>query len=174
VIVAGSSYKEVDMQGNTLRTFSLPYATIEAGWVDDTHLYSYHRDASYSYISLLDLNSGSVQPVCSIPRRTADTLDYPDEMTPVHLAYDKNNNSIYWSAMHHIFKVNITTGVIEKVWQGYDSIHFKDMAYSSKVGKFLMVAEEQDKKTHCGGTQDYTLYLMNEDGTDLRRINIPE
>jgi hypothetical protein len=172
-IRSGSGSKQVDMFGHTIRTFTMPYA-LDGGWIDDSTAFYYTRDMTNSYLYKFSLNGSISNLICSIPRRDADTLDDIDEMTPINLVYDPNNSCIYWSASRHFYRANINTGVIDKVWNGYDSIHFKHFAYSAKALKFILMTEEVDKKTHCGGTKDYSLYLMNEDGTDLRRINIPE
>jgi hypothetical protein len=171
---SGSLCTKRDLNGNAIYTFPFPFTYARATWIDDNRVTYVTSSSHGDSIHVVDLASGSQANICFISNGMGDTTIHPNDTAVVKFCYDANNNSLYWTSNHYIMRVNLITKEKTVVRRCYNSLHFKEFDFSPAIGKFILVGEEINKKYPCGGSQDYSLYLMNEDGTDLRRINIPE
>lgn len=175
LIISNSGiFKSVDINNTVYHSFSIPDFADKLGWIDDNHLMYVSHSSGGDSINILDLNSSTSSNVCFIGQGYgSDSTSFRDSI-PLVISYNVNNNSIYWTSNHYIFRVNLISKEKVLLRKCFDSIHFIKMDYSALLGKFLLVAEELKHTGPCSGSSDYSLYLMNEDGTDLRRIEIPE
>jgi hypothetical protein len=147
VSARGSTLTKRDLFNNPIYSFPFPVTYSRTTWIDDNSVSYITSFNGYDSIYIMNLATRESNFICRISLHSWDSL-------PIKCCYDINNNSLYWTALKCIMRVNLITKEISVVRRCYDSIHFKEFDYSPAIGKFILVGEEINKKYPCGGSQD--------------------
>jgi hypothetical protein len=145
IVSSGSHFKEIDINNNIISTFSLSPRYDRINWVDDNTITFVTHAARRDTLHTMNLTSGNITDVCLHTTIWRYGL-YVKDTLPIQLCYNPNNNSIYWTSLGYIAKVDLITKQKTIIRKCYSSLHFKEFDYSPAIGKFILVGEEINKK----------------------------
>lgn len=163
----------VDVSKNVIHNFIMPGGVREINWVGDDKICYFKYTSRGDTICVMDLNTNIETNLCYVSQELPDTT-IPLDGRPIKLCYNPNNNSVYWISRGYIMRVNVVSKEKQMVRRCYSSLSFIEISFSPTIGKMVLRGVELNLTSLCLGSMDFSLYLMNEDGTDLRHIDLPE
>jgi len=101
----------------------------------------------------------------------------PVDATQHGFIYDTdwiNENKILWLATWLIGATDIHSHEVTEIDQGYENRLYHNLAVSSDGELIVVEQEDQFQISDCDIEVEYNLYIMNADGSEKRRINVPE
>lgn len=168
------TYQTRDIHDNKYYTTTIPIRYDKLTWVNDYTIAFVMHSSKGDSLFTLDLRSSATQFLTFISDGRTDTVLGVNDSTVRRMCYNPNNQSLYWTSNYYIMKYDMLTKTKSVVRECHFSLNFLDMDYSPRLRKFLLEGVESSRFSPCDGARDVSIYMMNEDGSDLRRIEFPE
>ena len=160
-----------DENGVALDTIEQLTSIGQWSWIDENRICYLVADGNIPYTSNMnyyDLNTDEIHFLHHLTR------DNTNDLLVLNTAVFPSENSILWCALGFIGKTDLTTGSFEILRERLYHEHFRYLTVRPGEEEIVFNKGSRYYVDNCSFDTEYDFFIINKDGTDQRKILLPQ